>query len=192
MKIRTVGVVLAVVCAAFYRGADVAQAADPAPVRATPAQIAQAQGNTRFKDALTILDEQDEAVNLKTVRVVTIPTEIGTLALHFDITRKGSTKLGEFQRLVYIERPAKPPLVYFDRLTGIAAAAFNFCKTKETGWKTTRTGCGGGDCGRECDRYAWQERTCLLVGSGSQKEVRLIVQSSCGCRKEECSDRFDF
>lgn len=100
-------------------------------------------------------------MSLKTVRIVTIPKRIGTRALHFDITRKGSTTLGEFQRLVYVERPAKPPLVYFDLPTGIAALPSS-CRTKESGWKTIITGCGGGDCGYKCDRYAWQERTCLL------------------------------
>ncbi|HEY0143793.1 MAG TPA: hypothetical protein VGF48_23095 [Thermoanaerobaculia bacterium] len=188
MKSREVGVILTVVCATFCAG--VAQAVDPAPVRATPAQITKAQASTQFKEALQILDEQDEAVNLKTVRVVTVPKKIGTSALHFDITRKGSATLGEFQRLVYVERAAKPPLVYFDLLTGIAALP-SFCITKESGWKTIITVCGGGDCGRECDRYALQERSCVLLSGGIRKEQRRIIQSNCGCRKEECSDSID-
>jgi hypothetical protein len=168
-------------------------AGEPAPVRASAAQIARAQASEPFASALKILEEQDETVNLKTVRVVPAPKNAGTIALHFDITRKGSSKFGEYKRLVYVEREGKPPVVYFQEISGIRPIGVSFCGG-DKGWETTMQVCGLPVCSAvQCARYNVQQRTCTVVGIPRTRrtEIRKVLIATCyTCPESECDNDF--
>jgi len=167
----------------------ISTAVHAAAAAATAAQIERARASKPFIEAARILAEQDEEVNLKTVRRVVVPGKPDAVVLHFDITRRGSKEPGEFKRLVYVDRGDKPPLVSFDEKTGRAAAMQITGATlcfPATAWRAAGSICIGGTClNGTCDRNNIEMRTCGR-GSMQRNEMRTSSVSGCGCTRAEC------
>jgi hypothetical protein len=186
MKTEMYRALMLIVCA-FVAVSEVTAAGNPPGVAATAAQIARAQASKPFIDAIQILTEQDEEVNLKTVRNVAAAGK--PVTLQFDITRRGSKEPGEFKRLVYIDRGDKPAVVRFDEKTGRAAAmritGVTLC-FPATAWRARGAMCIGGTCfDGTCDRNNLETRTCGK-GSMTHHEMRTSSVTRCGCTPAQC------
>jgi hypothetical protein len=182
MKFRmAVIVVLLVVCPALIAQTPAPQ---PKPVRATASQLSRAQASPAFQEAMLVLADQDEVVNLETTELVRDPKNRETFAIRFAVTRKGSPEPGEFARMIYVERLGKPASVYFavptDRFAKLTdGIVFQGCAG--TPWVRESSICGGlfatnvCDPGR-CDRVITDTRDC----PGSAKRTRRTVYP-CNC-----------
>jgi len=97
---------------------------DVAEKKLTSSQLRRVTNDEKFKAALAVVAEQNESVDLKSGRLMTSPTAPNSSEIAFRVTAKGTSTPGEYAKLVYMEQPGGPPLVFFDekQTGGIAAA----------------------------------------------------------------------
>lgn len=107
MKTKVLMSVLLFVSASLF-----AQSDDP-KVAATPAQIARARATKEFQTMLALVTSRGEKLDVKTVRVIPHPEYPGLVELRFALSQKDSKRRGRYEYVGYVQRPGKPPVLFF-------------------------------------------------------------------------------